>query len=143
MALAETPEQFQAVAAVFDELKQHEVALQADLAKIPSKPGQTDIESEVKAALEFAEDLVARLGEGMDFAMARQVLDSTNAKLYLSFCPTKVKKANIEQTKGGIVTFGSAPAPIKVYTGLTARNRLKEPSDLTKQVTKSPNKKEQ
>ncbi len=91
MALAESPEQWKAMGTVFDELKQQESRLQADLAKTQSIPANADVKSEVCAALEFVEDLVARLGGGEDFEVARQIFEATNAKLFLWFAPQRSK----------------------------------------------------
>ncbi len=85
MVLAKSPEQYEAVAEVFNNLKQQETAIQGELAQIQARPAPNEAHSQVKAALEFAEDLVERVGKCEDFALARQLFESTNAKLFLSF----------------------------------------------------------
>ncbi len=126
MALAKSPEQFEAVAEVFNNLKQQEAAIRAELVQIQEQPAKNDAQSEVKDALDFAKDLVKCVDQCEDYALARQLFESTNAKLFLSFRPTKVKKRTLNKLVGGVLTFGAAPAPIEVYTGLTGQKHVEK-----------------
>ena len=83
LVLAESPEQYKAMAAVFDKLKQQETEIQEELAQIQPASGQNDPQSEVRSALDFAEDLVDRIGTCDDFAMAA---NSSNPPMPICFC---------------------------------------------------------
>lgn len=47
-----------------------------------------------------------------------------NARLFLRFRSEQLKKRRVNRVAGGVLTFGDAPPPIKVYQGPTARTKL-------------------
>jgi hypothetical protein len=125
MALAKTPEQFDAMSGVFDQLKAQETSLQTRIVEAESKTEQTpDIEAEVAGAMGVIHrltDLVAG-SKGLDFA--GETFRLTNARLFLRFRPVQVEKRLLDKTAGGVVVFGAAPGPIEIYRGPTGRRAL-------------------
>jgi hypothetical protein len=105
MTLAQNPDQFAAMATVFDDLVERHTILQADVAKAEAaRPVSVDVETEVNKAL------------------SRKV----DARLFLRFKTVRPKKRVVQRVAGGVVTFGATPPPIEIYQGLTARKDIKE-----------------
>jgi hypothetical protein len=128
LALAETPDQYKAIAAVFDGLKTRRVRLEADIAVTESAaPRKTDLESEVRAAMELARRLTALAGSPTGIKAAGEVFRLTNARLFLGFRPVPEKNRTLNRVIGGVATFGTAPAPAPIYEGPTGRERIKGP----------------
>ena len=72
--------------------------------------------------------IVHRLAECVTGAnrldLAGEAFRLTNARLFLQFKPTQVKKRMLNKVAGGVVTFGAVPAPIEIYGGPTGRQAL-------------------
>jgi len=127
MALAKNTAQYEAVAAVYDETKGRHAVLSAEIATAEDvTDGKIDVEAEISRAL----GLIGRLAElmdrgGDDPGLAREVFDLTNARLFLRFRPRKVKNRVLNKIAGGVVTYGTAPPPVDIYTGPTGRGKIK------------------
>lgn len=126
-ALADSPDQFKAMATVFDEVKQRHAALQAEIAAAEKKVnvGSTDINAEIRAAMGMINRLTKVVAEPNGFEAAREIFDLTNVRLFLKFRPVQVKKRVLNKLTGGVVTFGSAPPPVARYEGPTSRETIK------------------
>ncbi len=127
MALADSPDQYKAVAAVFDELNQRHAALETEIAAAEQKEsnGGADIEAEIRAAMGMIDRLTELAADPNDFQAAREIFDLANVHLFLQFRPVQVKKRVLNKLTGGVVTFGSAPPPISTYEGPTGRETIK------------------
>ena len=131
LARAKTPAQYDAVSAVFDQLTERREALAAEITKAEKAVVvQPDFELEVRAAIGLAERLTELVAEGESMAVAREVFELTNARLFLTFLPAQLKKRVVYKVVSGVVTFGTAPPPITIYEGPTARKKLRDPAAL-------------
>ncbi|MDB5312676.1 MAG: Resolvase domain protein, partial [Gemmataceae bacterium] len=122
MALAETPEEREATAIVFRQLKTEEVRLQERVNETRTAAPETTPEKEVEAAL----GVLDRLGEfadrpGTDLATAGEAFRQVNARLYLQFREVDHGRRKTNVPAGGVLTFGSAPPPGPLYDGPTDR----------------------
>lgn len=121
LARAESPEQYKAVAKVFEELQNREAALKAEIAKLESQTTPVNSAEEVDAAVSLSERLVELAKDQSDFAAAREVFDLANARLFLRFRPIRLKKRTLNKLETGVVTFGDAAPPIALYEGPTTK----------------------
>jgi len=130
MALADSPDQFEMMASVFDEVKQRHVALKAEIAAAEKNENadRIDIKSEIGAAMGMIDRLADLVSEPNGFEAAREIFDLTNVRLFLKFRPVQVKKRVLNKLTGGVVTFGSAPPPVSRYEGPTGRETIKGPA---------------
>ena len=129
LARAETDEQYKAVAAVFEKLKEQRTALEVEIAAAESRAAATvDAGCEEQVAMELVHRL-AELASSQDrLASAGEIFRLTNARLFLGFQPVKVKKRTLNKVIGGAVTFGDTSPPIPMYEGPTARRKIKSPT---------------
>ncbi len=108
LALAESAEQHRAIAAVFDELTEREVALSAEIATSPPPASSAySVESEVEAALGFVGKLTALADEPLEVGSARLAFELSNLRLFLRFTPLKLKKRTVNRVVAGVVTLGA------------------------------------
>jgi hypothetical protein len=122
MALAETPEERQATAAVFRELQESKARLARQLDGIRPAEGVADPEREVEAAL-------AGLGRLHELAVVSEpegaglgeLFRRVDARLYLRFRAEERGGRTINTPSGGVLTFGSTPPPGPLYQGPTDR----------------------
>ena len=127
MALAATPEQFQAISATFGELKTQENALQSKITEATSQVAEcSDLDAEIGKAIDAAHRLTDLAGQADRLDLATQLFQNTNARLFLRFQPMQVKKRLLNKVAGGVVTFGSIPPPINIYGGPTGRRALND-----------------
>ncbi len=125
LALADTPEQYGAVAAVFEDLTKQERALQADIAALPPTNKPEDARAEVAAAMALAQRLPDLASEPGNFAAIGELFRQINVRLFLRFREVREGKRTLNKLGGGVVTFGSAPPPIATYLGPTSRKKIK------------------
>ena len=59
---------------------------------------------------------------------AAEVIELADLKLFLKFKSVKLKKRVVNKIAGGVVTFGNAAPPIKIYSGPTGRRNTKGPA---------------
>jgi hypothetical protein len=128
LALAESEEQFRAVAAVQKELQGQHDALAALLARQgQARPGKSGMQAEVDKALALLRRLTDLAGQESDCAGIGELFRQVNVRLFLRFGEVQLKKRKVNRVAGGVVTFGSAAAPIRPYEGPTGRRMLKGP----------------
>jgi hypothetical protein len=122
MALAETPEQRRVTAEVFEDLNRQVVQLQAEIAVEPRQPLEKhQVAREVDAALSLLDRLGELAGNDTNLVAISELFQILNARLFLRFAPIKLKKRKVNRVSTGVVTFGDAEAPIKIYEGPTGR----------------------
>ena len=125
MALAKTPEQFEAISATFNELKVREVAVAAKVAAAASAlPRTSDVESEVATAQQIVQRLAELVADSGRLDLASEAFRLTDARLFLRFQPVQVKKRLLNKVAGGVVVFAAAQNPIETYRGPTGRRAL-------------------
>jgi hypothetical protein len=129
LALAETAEQFKAVAAVQKELQGQHDALAALLAQQRrAQAGEAGVQAEVDKALALLRRLMDLAGQEGDYAGIGELFRQVNVRLFLRFGEVQLKKRKVNRVAGGVVTFGSAPPPIRPYEGPTGRRMNKRPA---------------
>src|SRR5262249_29526542 len=57
-----------------------------------------------------------------------ELFRQVNVRLFLRFEEVRLKKRKVNRVAGGVVTFGSAPPPIRPYEGPTGRRMIKGPA---------------
>jgi len=125
MALAEDQGQYRAVAAVFDQLKREEQALEADLRQLEQEVAPVvDIDAEVVAALEALDDLGELAADPTNLGAIGELFRRLNVRLFLSFREERPKKRVVNRVVGGVVTFGATAPPVALYEGPTGRRAL-------------------
>jgi hypothetical protein len=132
MALADTPDQRTATAVVFEELRGQLQKLEAELQILEkASPRPTDPQAEVAKAMALVRRL-ADLGQDEEnYAAIGEVFAGVNARLFLRFAKVEQGKRKLNRAAGGVVTFGNAPPPIAMYTGPTARVKVKGPAGVS------------
>ena len=122
MALAETPEERSATAAVFADLTAQAERLRDELAAMQARPTGQDAGREVAAALAGRD----RLRDFEDpawggSASIGELFRRVDARLYLRFRAEPRGRATTQTLDGGVLTFGSTPPPGPLYDGPTDR----------------------
>ena len=129
LGLAEGPDQYRAVAAVFEQLQQQERTLEAELRPLEQLAGKTgDLDAEVAAALAGLDRLADRASTPQDLGGIGQLFQQVNARLFLQFTEGRWKKRTVNQLASGVVTFGDTPPPVSLYEGRTSRWYVKDPA---------------
>jgi hypothetical protein len=120
MALSESREERDAVAAVFRELKEQEGRLEQRVAAHRPAPLRVEPQKQVEAALGALDRLAESLAAGAaDWSVVGTAFAQTNAKLYLRFSEVEKGRRTFSVPAGGVVTVGSTPPPGALYTGPT------------------------
>ncbi len=139
MALAETPEERTATAAVFGELKAQEAGVEKRLAARRPVTLHADPQCQVEAALGTLDRMAAAAAANtVDWTAVGDVFTQTNAKLYLRFAEVEQGRRTINVPAGGIMTFGSTPPPAALYTGPTDRPIIRQMLAAGESVTAVP-----
>jgi hypothetical protein len=129
LGLAATPAQYQAVAALFEELTGQEKALEAEVLALRRQAGEgRDAEAEAAAALALLGRLSEWAARAEDYAAVGELFRQVNVRLFARFRPVRVKKRLLNKLVGGVVTFGSSAPPVAIYGGPTAREKLTSPA---------------
>jgi hypothetical protein len=124
LALADTEAHHRAVAGVLDELETQKADLEAEVASVKSAVAQRDAHTDVQAALAVLDRLPGLVSDHGDLAAIGEAFRLINVNLFLGFRPVQAKKRILNKLARGIVTFGSAPPPIELYSGPTGRRGL-------------------
>ncbi len=125
LALAETQEQYRAIAGVFDQVSQEEKTLTLELEHADqSVKVMPDLETDIAAALgEF--DRLAQLAADTDkLGAIGELFRHLNARLFLRFEQVQPGKRKYNKVAGGVVTFGESTPPVALYAGPTGRRAL-------------------
>jgi hypothetical protein len=126
LALADGPEQYRAIAAVFEELRSKERRLDAEINTARATPRvPSDLNSEVSAALDLMTKFATLAGNPGGLRSCGELFARINVRLFFRFASTRVKKRVLNLVAGGTVTFGNSPPPIPLYAGPTGRRALR------------------
>jgi hypothetical protein len=129
LALAEGPVQYHAVAAVFEELKERERAMEAEVRRLEQLAGPArDLDAEVEAALAGLDRMAGLAAAPQDLAGLGQLFQQLNARIFLRFTDARRKKRTVTKLVSGVVTFGATPPPVALYQGPTGRRHVKGPA---------------
>jgi hypothetical protein len=129
LALAEGPEQYRAVAAVFEQLQKQEKALENEVRQLEQVVGQVpDIDAEVSAALVGLDRMADLAANPSDLGGVGQLFRQLNARMFLRFMEGRLKKRIVHKVASGVVTFGTTPPPVALYEGPTGRRHVKGPT---------------
>ncbi len=129
LGLAEGPDQFHAVAEVFEQLKTQEKALEAAVRQLERETAtERDVDAEVAAALAGLDRIADVATSQPDLGNIGQLFWQLNARLFLRFTEGRWKKRVVTKMASGIVTFGSTPPPVALYEGPTGSRYVKGPA---------------
>jgi hypothetical protein len=129
LALAEGPEQYRAVASVFEELRRQEQALAGEVRRLEQLAGQrNDADGDVAAALRVLDRLGEQASACQDLGSVGQLFGQLQARLFLRFAEVRGQKRAFNKVAGGVVTFGETPAPVPLYEGPTGRRHVQGPA---------------
>ena len=99
--------------------------LRNQLAKVQAKArGRRDSEYEVAGVMDQLRGLAKLAGSEQGQAAAQELIAAVNARVFLSFISTTPNKRTFQKISHGVITFGQAEAPVKIYNGPTARTRV-------------------
>jgi hypothetical protein len=88
-----------------------------------SSSGRT--EDEIAKALQLLHRLSELAHGTKTLETTRELFEFRNTRLFLKFVDFQLKKRIVRRIAGGVVTFGSTPAPIEIYAGRTDRAAAK------------------
>lgn len=71
-------------------------------------------------ALQLVDNLTKLAEQPEDFSKAKEIFDLTNLRMFFRFEPKKLTKRTVNKLVGGVVVFGDADAPVKLYQGPTS-----------------------
>jgi hypothetical protein len=129
LALAESPEQYRAVASVFEQLRQQEQGLAVEVHRLEHlREQQGDADAEVVAALGVLDRLEEQASVCQDLGSVGQLFGQLQARLFLRFVEVRGKKRTVNRVAGGVVTFGETAAPVALYEGPTGRRHVQGPA---------------
>ena len=127
LARAQTEEQYQAIAKVFDQLCERARLLESKLKAAEDQlSNTTNLDSTIAAAMEIIPRMTDLASGSEGFATPRQVFDLLDARLFLRFRQARTKKRTLNKIHSGVVTLGNASPPIEVYSGPTSRKKIKD-----------------
>jgi hypothetical protein len=125
MARAKTDAQYDAISVAFEQLMNQEGVLLEKIAEEQARSHKTgDAEQEITKAMDIVHRLADLAADASNLDLAGQAFKLSNAKLFLRFRPTQVKKRLLNKVADGVVTFGAAAPPIQIYSGPTGRRAL-------------------
>jgi hypothetical protein len=129
LALADGPDQYRAVADVFEQLKRQEKAMEADVRRLERLTGEDrNLDAEVEAALAVLDRMADLAAAPQDLTGVGRLFRELNARMFLRFTEVLQNKRTINKVAGGVVTFGASPPPVALYEGPTGRRHVKGPA---------------
>jgi hypothetical protein len=127
LARANSSKQFEAISGIFDGLQVKKSHLAEKVQTHELKARKTsNAESEVGKALENLRQLCNFVtDDSNDLNTARRLIEAVNARMFPRFKRVNEGKRTLNRLSGGVVTFGSAEPPIRLYDGPTSREKVK------------------
>lgn len=119
-----TPSQVEAVKVVYDDLQAEVIRLEAVLVSQPPKQRKS-VEEEIALAIKRLENLNELASSPDHRAAIDELISSLDVRVYCRFIEIKRGKQVLNKLIGGMITFGSRPAPVKTYEGPTGRGIIK------------------
>jgi hypothetical protein len=139
MALAESGEEWAAMASAFRKWKDQKSTLEQRIAACRPASPRIDPQRQVEAALGVLDRMVQSVAAGdASWPAVGDVFTQTNAKLYLWFAEVEKGRKTFNVPAGGVVTFGSTPPPGPLYTGPTDRPIIRKMLAAGESVTATP-----
>ncbi|WP_156514420.1 recombinase family protein [Planctomyces sp. SH-PL14] len=143
MAEATNAKQLAAMQRVFDErsaelerLREKKDALSA------MSVAPRDHELAVQRAMDLLNNLPDLIEQAENQGAVKRLFDLVDLRMYLSFEQVKKTKRTLNQLAGGIITIGSAPAPIQPYSGPTTRGSIEKASEMVSEAVPSVDEEE-
>ncbi len=124
MARAKSDDQFAAISDDFNQLGTQIKAVQKELSAAESDVHTNDIDTAVEQAVQVLHQLTDLASACDNLGAAGRLFELVNARLYLQYQPTKVKKRILNKITHGVVTFGDALPPVEIYRGPTSRKAI-------------------
>ncbi|HUY33150.1 MAG TPA: hypothetical protein VMV69_10240 [Pirellulales bacterium] len=125
MALADNPEQYRAMASVFEDLRRQQADLERRVAATASHPrGAYDVDAEVAAAMAVLNRLPDLAADTGNLATIGEAFRLVNVRLFLKFRRVQAKKRILNRLAHGVLTFGEAAPPVPLYAGPTGRRAI-------------------
>jgi hypothetical protein len=87
---------------------------------------QVDAGAEVVSAMNVVKQLVDLAADPSNLAAVGEFFQKLNARLFLQFKEEAWGKRKVRKPAGGVVTFGAAAPPIRIYQGPTGRRQLSQ-----------------
>ncbi len=139
MAVAANHTQRAAIAAIFDELTERHHVLENELVVLKKTAARKpDVEADIAAALKVIHRLSGLANDPSNLEAVSEAFRLVNARLFLHFKGIADGKRVLRKPAGGVVTFGDAPPPIKIYDGPTGRKYLAAPKGGTDGLKEKP-----
>ena len=134
MAMADNPDQFRAIAEVFERLKEQKTSLERGIATeaVESSRAGSDPQTQVAAALAQLDRLGDLADDAENFPAIGELFARLNARVFLRFREALWGKRTVNRVASGVVTFGVTPPPVALYDGPTSRRQvlgMKRPPD--------------
>ena len=128
MALAKSAEQLAAISRVFDDRVNRKAILERELSSSArcSVP-MVSPEELVESAISLLQKLESLVRVESNLADVGEAFRQMNVRIFFRFQKVREGKRELNKVTGGVVTFGSAPPPIEIYSGPTARPKIKGP----------------
>ncbi len=125
MARASTEDQFRAIAKQFDEDCRKETDLKKKIDEIGvDQECFGDPDAQVQAALRVMDRLPDLVADNDDLQKVGESFAFLNVRLFLRFEKRQVKKRVLNKLQHGIMTFGDAEPPTRLYAGPTSRRDI-------------------
>jgi hypothetical protein len=117
--------QSRAIARVFEDTRAQIQKLEQEIALLAATEQRGDQKAEVAAAINKFHELTQFAEKATSYEAAGELFGFTNARLFARFKEVEAGKRKLNKLASGLVTFGAAPPPIKIYEGPTSRRKIK------------------
>lgn len=125
-ALAKSPELFEDISRIYEELKAREAQLTQELTKARSHSQSSEtMMHAIDAAIESINRFPSQAEDPGNLAAIGELFRTANLQMFLKFHQVQKGKGAENKLSMGILTLGNAPLPIEKYKGPTGRNALK------------------
>ena len=112
LALATSDEQFAEVSRGFDNLVNRGKEIEMELGELEKASPNTDIETEVRAAMQQFEHMHELTSDLDDMEKVTALFQELNAKVYVRYKEVSKGRRTVNQLVGGTVTFGNTELPV-------------------------------
>lgn len=126
MALAE-PDAYPVLEAQWREFKKQENLLEAKVQRLESPGFAADREAEVATILAGLDRLTDLVTKADALPAIGDLLQRGSARLFLRFKEVQQQKRVLNRVASGVLTFGDAPPPIRLYVGPTGCRKIIDP----------------
>lgn len=124
LSRAADEDQYEAISREFAQVSEKVKRLKREVESEAKHIAQRNPDAEIALALQKLADLPKLLANEETLESASKAIQLVNARLFLSFRATKLKKRIVNRCVGGVMTFGDATSPVQLNTGPTGRRAL-------------------